>query len=136
MRFASPSERALLDNLKLAAAFLVVAAAVVAASGCGGSAEKKPRRAAAAQWSPAPSMPHRRSYTASAEIGGKIYVAGGMVGNTGRPLDVFEEFDPRTDDWSALPAVPAAFSAAAGARPDDPLWVVGGDSPPTTGRQV
>src|SRR5919201_4575690 len=45
-------------------------------------------------------------------------------------------FDPRRGEWSALPAVPAAFSAAAGARLGNRMYIVGGDSPDTTGRQV
>jgi hypothetical protein len=70
-------------------------------------------------WSFAPHMPHRRSYTASAESGGKIYVAAGMVGNTGRPLNIFERFNPATDTWQSLPFVPDTFSAAAGAARGD-----------------
>ena len=52
-------------------------------------------------------------YGDSAEIGGKIYVAAGMVGNTGRPLDIFERFDPAKGQWSVAPVLPAPFSAAA-----------------------
>src|SRR5690349_3001104 len=64
-------------------------------------------------WRYAPPMPHRRSYTASAFIRGKIYVSGGMVGNTGRPLNIFESFDPKTGQWNTnLPFQPRPFSAA------------------------
>ena len=81
-------------------------------------------------------MPHRRSYPASAELEGKIYVATGMVGETGRPLDLFERFDPRRNEWTSLPAAPKAFSAAAGASYDGRFWVIGGNSPEASGRQV
>ena len=64
-------------------------------------------------WSFAAEMPHRRSYTASAELGGKIYVAAGMVGNTGRPLDLVERFDPSRNEWSSLTSLPESFSAGA-----------------------
>lgn len=82
---------------------------------------------APAKWSFAPPMPHRRSYTASAQIGGKVYVATGMVGNTGRPLDLFERFDPATASWASLAPAPAAFSAAAGATLGDRMYVIGGN---------
>ena len=88
------------------------------------------------RWSFAAKMPHRRSYAASAKIGGSIYVAAGMVGNTGRPLDLFERFDPRRNAWTSLPRLPKAFSAAAGAALAGRMYVVGGNSPETDGRQV
>ena len=91
-------------------------------------------------WSYAPPMLHRRSYTASAEIGGKVYVAAGMVGNTGRPLNLFEVFDPVKREWSDLPLVPEKFSAAAGAGLGSTLYVIGGNGDPkdkaVDGRQV
>jgi N-acetylneuraminic acid mutarotase len=86
-------------------------------------------------------MPHRRSYTASAELRGKIYVAAGMVGNSGRPLNLFERFDPRTGSWdTSLPLVPERFSAAAGAGLRGTMYVIGGNGDPKDkaidGRQV
>lgn len=88
------------------------------------------------RWSFAAKMPHRRSYAASAKIGSDIYVAAGMVGNTGRPLDLFERFDPRRNAWTSLPRLPKAFSAAAGTALGGRMYVVGGNSPETDGRQV
>jgi N-acetylneuraminic acid mutarotase len=99
---------------------IAVAAAILATTGRGGTTT-------AGGWSFAPSMPHRRSYTASAQIGGKIYVATGMVGNTGRPLDLLERFDPVTATWASLPPAPASFSAAAGAALGNRLYVIGGN---------
>jgi hypothetical protein len=92
--------------------------------------------AAADTWSPAPPMIHRRSYTASAEIDGRIYVAAGMVGNSGRPLDLLERFDASSGEWTSLTPVPKAFSAAAGAALGEQMYVVGGNSEETDGRQV
>ncbi len=115
----------------LALLLVVAAAGVLARSGAGGTnAKVRP------VWTWVQPMPHRRSYTASAEIGGKIYVAAGMVGNSGRPLDLFERFDPKTQSWSSLRPLPAAFSAAAGARLGSTFYVIGGNSPDTDGRQV
>src|SRR6187399_2107801 len=101
---------------KVGIAVLVVGLAlglITAATVFGSS--HQPTLAEASAWSFAPPMPHRRSYTASAEIGGRVYVAAGMVGNTGRPLNIFERFDPAEGQWTSLPFVPAPFSAAAGA---------------------
>ena len=81
-------------------------------------------------------MPHRRSYTASAKIAGSIYVAAGMVGNTGRPLDLFERFDPGRNAWTSLPSLPKAFSAGAAAALGGRMYVVGGNSKEANGRQV
>jgi hypothetical protein len=98
-----------------------------------GSAEKP-------AWRYAPPMLHRRSYTASAEVGGRVYVAAGMVGNSGRPLNLFEVFDPVEREWSDLPLVPEKFSAAAGAALGSTMYVIGGNgdrkNKAVDGRQV
>ncbi len=136
MRSPSPSEQRL-RGVALAVAgivallLVVTAAGLLARTGSGGtSATAKP------VWTWSPPMPHRRSYTASAEIGGKIYVAAGMVGNSGRPLDLFERFDPKTEQWSSLRPLPKEFSAAAGADLRGTFYVIGGNAPDVDGRQV
>jgi N-acetylneuraminic acid mutarotase len=99
---------------------------ITAATVFGKSSEPSLREAP--EWRFAPPMPHRRSYTASANIGGKIYVAAGMVGNTGRPLNLFERFDPAKGEWDTnLPLVPERFSAAAGVGLHTTLYVIGGN---------
>jgi N-acetylneuraminic acid mutarotase len=111
-------------------------ALVVTALACGGVFDDDGGESAD-EWSFGPHMTHRRSYPASAEIEGKIYVAAGMVGETGKPLDFLERFDPARNQWTSLTPLPQAFSAAAGAALDGRLWVVGGDnSPEADGRQV
>ena len=136
MRSPKPSERQLRGVTFVVAgvlAFLLVvtAAGVLARTSSGGTnAKVRP------VWTWSPPMPHRRSYTASTEIGGKIYVAAGMVGNSGRPLDLFERFDPKTDRWSSLTPLPHEFSAAAGAKLGQTFYVIGGNSPEVDGRQV
>jgi N-acetylneuraminic acid mutarotase len=109
---------------------LTAATLALGAGGCGNGDET------AADWSFGPHMMHRRSYPASAEIDGKIYVAAGMVGETGKPLDFFERFDPARNEWTSLPRVPKVFSAAAGASFGGRFWVVGGNSPEADGRQT
>jgi N-acetylneuraminic acid mutarotase len=115
----------------VAAAIGVLAVTAFAATRSGaGPAKAQPR------WTFAAPMLHRRSYTASAEIAGKVYVAAGMVGNTGRPLTLFERFDPARDSWASLPSLPVAFSAAAGTALGGRMYVVGGNSDTANGRQV
>jgi N-acetylneuraminic acid mutarotase len=81
---------------------------------------------AGAEWERAASMSQRRSYIAAAEHGGYLYAAGGMVGETGRPLGTFARYDTRTDRWEVLPALPVPTRAAAGAQLGGLVYVVGG----------
>jgi hypothetical protein len=121
--------------MRIVAALAAVFAIAVASAGCG-SEPAKNGAASAPSWSFAARMLHRRSYTASAQLGGKVYVAAGMVGNSGRPLDLFERFDPAKNEWTSLTPLPERFSAGAAASLDGRIWVVGGNSETTSGRQV
>jgi outer membrane protein assembly factor BamB len=128
----SPSDRLTTARSRIGS---VALAAVLALTGlaCGSVFGDE----AEADWSFGPHMTHRRSYPASAVIDGKIYVAAGMVGETGKPLDFLERFDPERNQWTSLTPLPRSFSAAAGASLDGRLWVIGGDnSPEADGRQV
>ena len=60
-------------------------------------------------------MPERRSYFAAAQLGGDIYVAGGMVGASGAYVLRLERFDPRRNRWTREPDLPGEARAAAGA---------------------
>jgi N-acetylneuraminic acid mutarotase len=71
-------------------------------------------------------MSQRRSYVAAAELGGRIYVAGGMVGETGRPLATFSRYDPGSDSWETLERLPEPTRAAAAATLGRVVYVVGG----------
>jgi hypothetical protein len=81
---------------------------------------------AAAEWERGASMSQRRSYIAAAQESGYLYAAGGMVGETGRPLATFARYDTRTDRWEVLPALPVPTRAAAGASLVGLVYVVGG----------
>ena len=105
---------------------------LVLLAGCGGGDDDE-RQAA---WELAPSMANRRSYVAAGEIAGRIYVAGGMVGNTGRRLDVVQVFDPKRQVWTTLPRLPERVRAAAGAAHDGKFLVLGGTTQEGGGRQV
>jgi N-acetylneuraminic acid mutarotase len=102
---------------------VVVAAAVLVAgltASYAGSTEPQ------AGWERAASMSQRRSYIAAGELDGQIYAAGGMVGETGRPLATLARYDPRGDRWTVLEPLPVPTRAAAGAALDGRLYVVGG----------
>jgi len=142
MSSPSRSDRRLSGRAKLLIALaLAVAAGAAVALALGlrdssGSGDNSGSARAASEWRWAPPMVHRRSYTATGQINSKIYIAAGMVGNTGRPLDMLERFDPATGNWASLKPLPVSFSAGAGAVLDNRLYVVGGDSQDANGRQV
>ena len=82
--------------------------------------------AEASGWTQVASMPQRRSYIAAAELDGSIYTAGGMVGDTGKPLATFTRYDPAEDAWETLPQLPEPTRAAAGAVAGGIVYVIGG----------
>lgn len=110
------SLRALAIGLSVALAAGALGAAVVADAGGGDESA----------WELAASMTQRRSYIAAAELGGSVYAAGGMVGETGRPLTTFSRYDVERDSWSSLAPLPVATRAAAAAAVGDELYVIGG----------
>jgi len=111
-------------------ALLVALAAAVGSLGPGSAA------AEAAPWTFAQSMSQRRSYIAAAEIDGSIFAAGGMVGETGRPLATLQRFDPQENRWTTLTPLPEAVRAAAAAAVDGVLYVIGGTTTEGNSRTV
>lgn len=111
-------------SVGLAAVALTVVAAALPGRLGGSEAGSEAR-----PWTFAQSMSQRRSYVAAAEVGGMIYVAGGMVGESGRPLHVFQRYDPGADTWKTLRRMPEPVRAAAGAAVDGTMYVVGGSTP-------
>ncbi len=79
-------------------------------------------------WEFARALSSRRSYVAAAQIGNSIYVAGGMVGETGRRLATFQRFDAAADAWMTLEPLPEPVRAAAGAALDGRVYVIGGSA--------
>jgi N-acetylneuraminic acid mutarotase len=122
-----PSSRLLL----LPALAAALAAVASAAAGCGAeerqsnSLLQNPSRG----WERVASMSQRRSYVAAARLGDRIFAAGGMVGETGRPLATFSRYDPAHNEWSTLAQLPVATRAAAAAALDGRVVVVGGTTP-------
>jgi Kelch motif len=101
--------------LALAAAAISIPAALVLDDG-----------EAQAGWEQVASMSQRRSYLAAAELGGFVYAAGGMVGETGRPLATFARYEPGPDRWKVLRPLPVPTRAAAAASVGQSVYVVGG----------
>lgn len=108
-------KRARLVAVAVAAVAVAVAGTLLAAA-----------HEAEGSWEQVASMSQRRSYVAAAELGQFLYAAGGMVGETGRPLATFARYDTTADSWEVLPQLPVATRAAAGATLDDQIYVVGG----------
>jgi hypothetical protein len=113
----------------------VLLAAALLAAGCGGGegAREAPSNSLlqgpSGGWQRVASMSQRRSYIAGAQVGPLVYAAGGMVGETGRPLASFSRYDTRRDEWTQLPQLPVATRAAAAAALDGTNVVIGGTSP-------
>jgi hypothetical protein len=104
---------------------LLLLAAAIGLGGCGGGeAARQDER-----WELGPSLSSRRSYVASVQVGPTIYVAGGMVGETGRPLATFQRLDTRKGSWETLSRLPAPTRAAAAAAVDGVVYVIGGTTP-------
>jgi hypothetical protein len=105
-----------------AAAAVGAFALFLALAGRGGSVESAP-------WEQVASLSQRRSYIASAQLGDQIFAAGGMVGETGRPLAAFTRYDAPRDEWTVLPQLPVPTRAAAAAGVGETLYVLGGTTP-------
>jgi Kelch motif protein len=116
--------------------FALAALAAVGLAAALGSLDAGADEAEAAPWTYAKPMSMRRSYIAAAELGGKIYAAGGMVGGNGRRLAIFQRFDPKANRWETLRPLPEAIRAAAGAASAGTFYVVGGDTEEGDGTQV
>jgi Kelch motif len=108
---------------------------LVLLAGCAGG-EEEARESSGAGWEFGPPMANRRSYVAAAELGGRIYVAGGMFGGAGTRLDRVQRFDPSRDAWATLPRLPEPVRAAAGAARGGEFLVIGGTTERGGGRQV
>jgi len=78
-------------------------------------------------WKLGPPMPFAAGSSASAFINGKVYVAGGVVGD--RTTDRLAIFDPASNAWTEGPPMPKARNHAASATDGARLFVFGGRGP-------
>jgi N-acetylneuraminic acid mutarotase len=81
-------------------------------------------------------MPERRSYFAAAQIGGDVFVAGGMVGASGKYVLRVQRFDPKRNTWMRAPDLPGPSRAGAGTAYQGRLLVIGGQTPTGVSRRV
>lgn len=72
-------------------------------------------------WTPRSPMLGRHNKPAAAELGGKIYVIGGIGSRTS-----VEVYDPSTDAWSEITELPGRRNASHAAAFRDSIFVVGG----------
>ena len=75
-------------------------------------------------WSLGADMPWAGGSSSSALIGGKVYVAGGIVGST--TTNRLACYDPSTNTWTELAAMPHGRNHAAAATDGTKLYVFGG----------
>jgi N-acetylneuraminic acid mutarotase len=113
-----------------------LASAIVAVAAALGTRPGDVAQARASQWRYAASMSQRRSYVAGASAAGRIYAAGGMVGDSGRRLATVQRYDPARDSWTSLSPLPEPVRAAAGATLGGKIYVVGGDDADGDGTDV
>jgi len=81
----------------------------------------------AGQWEFGPRMPFPAGSSASAVIGGMIYVAGGIVGDTTTRLAA--RLDPATRTWTPIAPMPRARNHAASGTDGTRFYVFGGRGP-------
>ena len=75
-------------------------------------------------WRPGAAMPFAAASSASAVIGDRIYVAGGIVADTTTPEAAV--YDPATDTWRRIAPMPAGRNHAASATDGRRMFVFGG----------
>jgi N-acetylneuraminic acid mutarotase len=76
------------------------------------------------EWHQVSPMPAPRGNPAVGVVGGKIYAAGGIVGESS--TDAVDRYDPLLDEWSPVPSLPVPLSAASAAGLGGKLYVAGG----------
>ncbi|PYM90853.1 MAG: galactose oxidase [Candidatus Rokuibacteriota bacterium] len=77
------------------------------------------------QWTAHAPMPTARQEVAVAELGGRIFVIGGL-GELSEPAPTVEVYDPAADRWETRAPLPAATHHAAAAAVGGRLYVAGG----------
>ncbi len=80
------------------------------------------------KWTACSPMATPRWHLMAATVNGKIYAIGGIagIGDKRTVLDVVEVYDPTTDRWTALPAMPVGNSNAGVTTVGTKIYIVGG----------
>jgi hypothetical protein len=76
------------------------------------------------EWILGADMPYAGGSVATALIGDKVYVAGGIVGSA--TVTTAAMYDPATDSWSILPSMPEGVNHAAAATDGQKFYIFGG----------
>ena len=79
------------------------------------------------QWTEGAPMPFAAGSSASAVIGGEVYVAGGIVGSA--TTTQAARYDPATDTWQSIAPMPQGRNHAAAESDGTKLYVFGGRGP-------
>jgi N-acetylneuraminic acid mutarotase len=79
------------------------------------------------RWTEGPPLPTRRHHSASAALGGRLYVAGGRDPRSSE-LRTVEALDPRRGAWERLPALPMGASGSEGEAAGRDFVVTGGEN--------
>jgi N-acetylneuraminic acid mutarotase len=87
-----------------------------------------PTPSAGDAWSSRAPMNEPRQEVGVAELGGRIYVAGGFRGDR-RSTTTVEAYDPATNLWSFVAPLPVALDHCAAVATAGRLYVVGGTAP-------
>lgn len=82
---------------------------------------------AAGTWSKGADMPFAAGSNSSALIGGKVFVAGGIIGS--HTTDRVARYDPDADAWTELAPMPVGRNHAASGTDGQRLYVFGGRGP-------
>jgi N-acetylneuraminic acid mutarotase len=80
-------------------------------------------------WTTKADMPSRRAHVAIDVVDGKIYVIGGIFGETpqdNRALSAVEAYDPATDTWTRKADMPTARNGVGACVVDGRIYVSGG----------
>lgn len=78
-------------------------------------------------WQEAADIPVPGDHLAAASDGTYLYAVGGRRFVASTNTRALQRYDPKTDQWTALPNMPKAFSGAGAAVVDGRLIVVGGE---------
>ncbi len=88
------------------------------------------------KWKRVADLPTPREHLAMATDGTYAYVAGGRDLSSDKNSSALERYDPKTDSWAALAAMPAPRGGAGAAVADGRLVVAGGEEPTSVDNSV
>ncbi|HEX5578477.1 MAG TPA: kelch repeat-containing protein, partial [Candidatus Limnocylindria bacterium] len=83
----------------------------------------------ARDWDLLATLPKARGETAAAEVGGRLYIAGGLMDLSFAVSDEVDAYDPASDTWTVDAPLPEPRNHAAGAGLDGLFYVSGGGGP-------